>query len=352
VPCTFEKREGRKKVGNIKMKLLVVLLALLLVISSCSVVLATSLQIIYPLYSYPNVGYPDDIYPTVGAAANQVPETVIINPNSGPLPCPVPSDWQAGLDQLYTAAGSPNFLTTIGYVATGYGGGNIADIKSQVDTYFNCWGVQGIFFDEASNLDADLPTYQDLYNYVKAKGANFKVVINPGSDAPEGYTTASDVMLVFEGDYDSWLSYQPDSYLANYPSTKFGAIFYSVLSSADQNNSLELSQERNIAYVYSTNKDSSNPYFDLPQLWDQEVAVVKRSQGVGSGVGGPPPPPPPPSSTNSLCSTHQHSSCEYPCRYYRVTRHCGLPCRRRSTPSDCGSTSNCRWKHNKCSHKR
>ena len=115
-------------------------------------------------------------------------------------------------------------LTVLGYVPTNYGATSAATVEGQVDDWYEWYGVDGIFFDEASTSPGtDQAYYQGLYNYVKAKPAAGRlVVINPGSPTDVSYMTACDIVCDFEDDANTFLTeFTPETWAADYPADRF-----------------------------------------------------------------------------------------------------------------------------------
>ncbi|MDP9425298.1 MAG: spherulation-specific family 4 protein, partial [Actinomycetota bacterium] len=75
-------------------------------------------------------------YPTV--------ELAIVNPSSGPGEIANPA-FAREVRQTQAAG-----LTVLGYVHTGYGERSKAAVEKDVEKYYSWYGVDGIFFDEAS----------------------------------------------------------------------------------------------------------------------------------------------------------------------------------------------------------
>src|SRR5664280_2524815 len=90
--------------------------------------------------------------------------------------------------------------------------------RSQIEQDVNAWyafygsGIDGIFFDEGQ--DACGPTsgsnaWVDLYSrsnaYVKANHPGAMTAINPGRVVPRCYENAGDVLVTFEGSYDTYV---------------------------------------------------------------------------------------------------------------------------------------------------
>jgi hypothetical protein len=254
------------------MRRLTLLAAFLLAVASAR---AGDLQILFPLYSYPNWYQPASyIWDDVAAAASTVPITAIINPNNGPDGGAPNSDYVHGMGDL--AAGG---VTMIGYVYTSYGNTTLrplADIKTDIDLYDQFYtGVSGIFLDEVSSDSADVAYYQAIYDYIQAKPNLTKVFANPGTNTDEGYISgpAADTTVIFENT-SGWSGYVPDSYVVNYSNQKFAGLFLNIPTVAGMEAAVDLAVERNIGYVFATNDTTPNPFNSLPSYWADEVAYV------------------------------------------------------------------------------
>ena len=96
------------------------------------------------------------------------------------------------LVNLQHAGGS--HVTVYGYVATGYGGQPLNDMKDEIDRYQTLYPnlVDGIFLDEMSNLQSKLADYHMLYEYIKTgtPASSYKggpVIGNPGTQTVAAY---------------------------------------------------------------------------------------------------------------------------------------------------------------------
>ena len=257
---------------------LVTAVTVVLAIISCQsqVAKGDSLKILLPLYIYPNWYEPDNYtWSQVVAAAQRVPIVAIINPNNGPDGNPPNSDYAKGLKDLKQAD-----VTTIGYVYTKYGDRPIAEVKHDIDLYYQYFGVKGIFLDESSSSATEIDYYQDIYRYIKAKGDRELVVINPGTHTDREYLTrpAADTSVIFENYSYAWEEYQPPSYVDGNQSEHFAILVHSVPDAATMKSYLDRAVERNIGYVYVTNdspiEDDGDPWNSLPPYWQEEVDYV------------------------------------------------------------------------------
>jgi hypothetical protein len=219
-----------------------------------------------PSYFYPN--YPDPLWskmeagtPTVGMA--------VINPDSGP------NHWfnQDYADQVASSRSAG--LIILGYVSTNYAGRTVQDVECEIDQYYSWYGVDGIFFDEASKNPKDVPYYREIYDYVKAKEGKRQVVINPGTQTDAAYMTVADIIVNFEGTYASYISdyHQPD-WVSHAPAESFWHLVYKAPTAADMQNAVAISKDRNAGWVYITD-DVPNQWDTLPSYWSDLLQQVE-----------------------------------------------------------------------------
>ncbi len=245
---------------------------------------ASNLNLLYPLYSYPNWYSPESyIWDDIATATKAIRITAIVNPDNGPGLINSPNDdYQYGLTEL-----ANNNAQMIGYVPTNYGNRNINDVKADILKYnrdFNTqnYQVTGIFFDEVSvSTDSQLLNYyQELYQFVKnsidTPILDF-VVFNHGTNTPEIYFNWADVNIIYEDSFSNWTRYTPDSYINNYYSDGFGALVYSAEEATDMEVALDLILDRNIGYAFITDDSLPNPWDKLPSYWNEEVVFISST---------------------------------------------------------------------------
>lgn len=250
-------------------KILVVLCFLLIYRGSA----VYGLEILYPLYSYPNWYDPQTyIWDDIANANHQVDITAIINPANGPDN--LNTDYLYGLSDL--TGGGVNLL---GYVFTDYGTRPLAEVKADIDKYYMDYvvsagvDVSGIFFDEAATASdqALVDYYAELYAYAKTLTGCKTVVLNHGINTSEVYTQYSDINIIYEDSYANWLDYDPDAYLPDYAADQFGALVHSTSSAADMYNAIDLALARGIGSLFVTDDLLLNPWDSLPSYWSLEV---------------------------------------------------------------------------------
>jgi hypothetical protein len=199
----------------------------------------------------------------------------------------------------------------LGYVDTGYLGTTglrtrsgstleadwTSQIEQDVDTWFAFYGsgIDGIFFDEGqhacgptsgSNAWADL--YSRINAYVKTHHPGVTTAINPGKAVPRCYENTWDVLVTFEGSYDTYVKhFTPLSWKPVDP-FKIWHLIYDASTQADMEKAVGLSQRRNAGYVYVTNDVLPNPYDTLPSVsyWaDEESRVAPGGSPNSTAVG-------------------------------------------------------------------
>lgn len=246
--------------------------------SSSSYDSAECLQILIPLYIYPNwyAGAASYQWDDVAAASSQVPIVAIINPASGPTATPN-SDYVQGMNDL--AAGSN--VKMIGYVRTNYADQPIETVKAEIDIYADTWSgwITGIFFDEGATSADDLAYYQEIYDYAHAKPTLDLVVVNPGTTPNESYFSqpAADIGTIFESFSTSWPTHNTPSYVNNYARSRFSMMVHTTPDAATMQQHLDLALSRGFGYVYVTDEDlAGNPWDNLPSFWSAEVNYIEQ----------------------------------------------------------------------------
>ncbi len=255
--------------GRMKLALSAALIILLTVPATSGVATANHTQKI----AIPSYFYPGSLWTQMEQAVPTV-STAIINPASGPGPNQNPD--YVNQVQKSQAAG----LSVLGYVHTSYGARSIEAVKTEINNHYEWYGVNGIFLDEAST-DCSLASsyYNELYNHIKAKGGSAVVVLNPGTQTNECYTNVSDVLLTFEGTYNTYSSrYSAPSWVSRYPPSRFWHLVYSTSNTRAMERAVSLSKQRGAGWVYVTPDNLPNPWDTLPSgsYWSKELSAVQK----------------------------------------------------------------------------
>ena len=215
-----------------------------------------------PAYFYPGSAWDQAI-----AAAPRV-STMVMNPASGP---------GVALDPNYLAKvrqAQARGIQVLGYVHTSYGQRNSGLVRTEIQLYWQWYGVNGIFLDEVASSASALPYYRDLAAYIRQQ-ASQRIVLNPGVAPDEGYMSVGDVIVVFEGTFASYVPLRLPTWINRYPGTRFAHLVHATTSS-QLRTAMDLSKQRNAGFVYVTDDGMPNPWDRLPTYWTQELAQLCR----------------------------------------------------------------------------
>lgn len=244
------------------------------------------LQILLPLYSYPNwYDKHNYIWTQVIAAAKKVPIVAIINPNNGPNSAPPNADYQQGIRDLQQAG-----VKVIGYVPSNYAKRDLQAVKADVDLYLKHFHVEGIFIDEAANTRDKLDYYHQIYRYIKSRSLaskshpqhDYTVTINPGMNIDEGYLSqpVADTIVIFENYQKVWNNYRPPAYVKKYAPQHFAALIHTTANQKLMKSTLDRAAKYQLGYVYITNDSTDttnrNPWDTLPEYWQAEVNYIQQ----------------------------------------------------------------------------
>jgi hypothetical protein len=213
----------------------------------------------------------------------------------------------APLDEWTSAIqnASAGGVKLVGYVDTGYLGTTgqrtrlgstdpidwMSQIQHDINTWYQLYGssLSGIFFDQTQNAcgpTADSNAWADLYQQlsdgVDRLHPGALTVLNPGIGVPQCYEDAADVIVTFEGSFESYVGdpaaanpYTPLTWAPVDP-TKIWHIVYGASDVAEMKEVVELSKTRSAGYVYVTDDGLANPYDTVPaaDYWTAEQAAM------------------------------------------------------------------------------
>jgi hypothetical protein len=204
----------------------------------------------------------------VAAAAAELPTTAILNPDNGPGTTADPA-YIAAIEKVHAAHGR-----VIGYVYTSYAKRSLSKVVTDINTYVSLYKVDGFFIDEMTSdgVMSHVQYYQSVYNYIKGLSTSYSVTANPGTNIPEIYASlpTADQFVVFEDTAKHYTGYEPESWQAEFPASRFVHIVYG----ADQSQLAGIVQYASVhgaGSVYVTSLGLPNPYKSLPSYWSQQV---------------------------------------------------------------------------------
>ena len=243
---------------------LAMLSAVLLIVAGPAPAASTQSMAV-PAYFYPGS------YWTQMDHAGSTLRIAVMNPNSGPGSAPDPNYVSAV--HAAQAAG----ITVVGYVYTDWGARSLSAVEADVNAYYRMYGVNGIFFDQASTSCAYSSYYATLNAFVKAKGGTGRTILNPGTQTSQCYVSDADILLTFEGSYSQYVSsYSAPQWVSSYPPSHFWHIIYGAPNTSAVARAVQLSKQRGAGYVYVTADTLPNPYDTLPTggYWSSELAAI------------------------------------------------------------------------------
>jgi hypothetical protein len=233
--------------------------------------------IVIPLFSYPSSNIQEIIQ--VARDYPSVPIMVIVNPQSGPGGS-YSSSYATAIQELRSAG-----ITVIGYVSTEYASVSISSAETQVNLYHSWYpDINGIFFDQMSNVHGNEWYYSTLKNYVHSQGMTMAFG-NPGTSVPSSFIGTMDVICIHEdGTFLSVSSIA--SRTMGYPKSNFAYMEYGMALPSE---SYVTSVANYIQWIYFTNGAWPTPYSVLPSYLSSLASYLSATPGSTSN-------PTPPSS--------------------------------------------------------
>lgn len=234
------------------------ILALLL---SISLFAKQNFKVLIPLYSTPEYWFAQkDKFEKIKEKKLQV--YAIINPNNGP-----------GKEATENYIEGIRFLKeydikVIGYVYTLYGKREPFEVKEDIykwSSFYQEFGLDGIFFDETSNKAKDLEFYKDLTTYTKTHDLNFNI-LNPGYTTDKSYLeeNIAELIVSYENSFKAFRESFPKNLnkptvntklsilLHTVPKEEFGVLMHDI-------------KEEDFDFIYFTEDDIENPWDSFSQ---------------------------------------------------------------------------------------
>jgi len=222
-------------------------------------------QPVLPAYFYPGATWQNSLSTAATGSS------IIVNPSSGPGAAFNPDYQQV------VAAAQAKGVRLWGYIDTKYTTTPLGSLDTQIAEYEDWYGITNIFFDDASSSASDVGYYRLASEAVRSADPSASVMLNPGDYPDSAYATLGDVLVVFEGDYQSFLDSQPPSWVTTLPADMF-ANLVSGVPAAQMPSVVALSLQRNAGYIYVTDHvDVATLYEQLPSYWTTELQDISAS---------------------------------------------------------------------------
>ncbi len=225
---------------------------------------ATQTGVMVALYTYPDSTW--DSVAQAKIAHPSVPVVAIINPNNGPGGSR-DANYVSGIQKLHAAG-----VVVLGYDATGYASRGVSAVESDINTWKSFYSVDGIFFDEMSNVAGNENFYTTVNHYAKSLGYTMTVG-NPGTDTLSSYIGTVDNLMIYENPGLPILS-ALQGWHTGYGKSNFSMIAFGVGSVSA---SFLSSASNYVGYIDLTNDNLPNPYDSLPSYFGTLVADLDAS---------------------------------------------------------------------------
>jgi hypothetical protein len=203
------------------------------------------------------------------AAASKPPPSNIILDISGLGAGDAPEAHYQAIVRQIRASG----IKILGYISTVNGHRPAARVEAEVRNYRAWYGVTDIFLDRVSGTEPQANYYRQLVGYIHRFSAGSSVWLNPGQYPNQNYMSIGDVVMVFEGTYDQYLSLSVPGWADRYAASRFAHTIYATPGSG-LSRILKLATSRRAGHVYVTDGSGSNPYDGLPGYWARENATA------------------------------------------------------------------------------
>jgi len=203
------------------------------------------------------------------------PQLLVVNPASGPGAERQDAYRTAVRDAQRAGA------RVLGYVPTGYGGRDAAEVEADIDRYEDWYGTDGVFLDEASGTDEQLAHYRALAGHARAPGERL-VVLNPGAIPARGYFDVADVVVTFEGSYAEYEAARASTpaWLEGLAADRVAVLVYG----ASREQAAAITRDAGPAgYVYATSGTLPHPWGTVPAYLADDDRPLGRCAGTSPG---------------------------------------------------------------------
>ncbi|WP_442806683.1 spherulation-specific family 4 protein [Streptomyces sp. NBC_01750] len=173
-------------------------------------------RLLVPYYEHP--AEQPEAWDTLIAAAPRL-YGVVINPASGPGAAADP-EFAAVAERLRGAG-----VRVLGYVDTDYARRPHAAVVRDLLRHRDWYGADGAFLDQASADPDALPHYRRLAVAARAVGAR-TLVLNHGVHPDPAYTELAELLVTFEGPWDTYRSLIVPLWTAAHPPERFCHLVY------------------------------------------------------------------------------------------------------------------------------
>jgi hypothetical protein len=241
---------------------------------------STTSHIYVPTNSYPTD--PSGTSTTWGQYETGSPAVsfIVANPAGGPG-ASADANFTTGIANMHTSG-----VKVLGYVNSSSSGTLVplATVETQIDSWYSFYSIDGIQLDNVLATSTNQSYYQSIFTYVRGKDAvRNAVMLNVNAVPPEAYVAIADTIVVFQGSLGNIGQFIPQSYMANYPASKFAATVTGVTTTTVVDSTVSALQAANIGYIFTTDQTTS-AYTTPPgtTVWNELI----KDSNVGASTGG------------------------------------------------------------------
>jgi hypothetical protein len=160
---------------------------------------------------------------------------------------------------LLRAAG----VRVLGYVDTAYGDRPVGDIVADARRHRQWYGTDGLFLDQAASEGQLVPHYRRLAAEARRLGAH-TVVLNPGVHPDPGYARIADLLVTYEGGWDTYHRAGTPGWTADHPPERFCHLIHGVPAGLS-GLAARTARLRGAAVHCAVTGDGANPWDALPE---------------------------------------------------------------------------------------
>ncbi|MQY12307.1 hypothetical protein SRB5_24400 [Streptomyces sp. RB5] len=181
---------------------------------------------------------------------------VVLNAADGPGDAP-DAGYPAAVGSLRRAG-----VRVLGYVDLAYGGRTAAEVGRDVRRHREWYGAEGAFLDRATSGADRLPGARAAVRAARGEGAR-TVVLNPGVHPDPDYARAADVLVTFEGPWQTYTRLAVPSWTRRHRAERFCHLVHGVPDGL-RDLVARLARQRGAGVHWAVSATGVNPWQSAP----------------------------------------------------------------------------------------
>lgn len=196
------------------------------------------------------------------------PDTVIINPNSGPFDRLLSEAERRSMLEIFALVArlKQAGIKVLGYVPLNWTNRPVAEVINEANVYKVWYNVDGIFWDEAPTSASTLGYLRNVHGFARGKNKKGISVFNPGVMPAE--TTLYTFMLSLPGSL--WCTFEgteSDYYQQNPKTMFYMSRQVHIVYQCNLNVAKTLMRASKVGYGFCTPDTLPNPFDTWPPAW-------------------------------------------------------------------------------------